>query len=798
MWQDFRYAFRVLMKSPALTTIAVAALALGIGANTVCFTTVNVILLRPLPFHDLGSLVQVWQTYPQRGYSHDMVSPPDFLDWRGRTRSFAHLSALTAWDANLTGVDEAERLQGFAVSHDFFPALGMPPLAGRTFSAAEEQPGKDQVVVISHGLWQRRFACDPHIAGKKISLNGLGYAVVGVMPLDFDFPLATDVWKPLAFSPAERDSRDSRYLAVLGRLKDSASVDQASAEMSSLTQALAAQYPRTNAGRGVRIQTIRSSINNVTDRFTLVLMAAAGFVLLLACSNVANIQLARTLTRQKEMALRMALGAGRRQIVRQMLAESLLIALAGGLLGLLLAAWDADASAKYIPPEVLRWVAGMKYMRVDRTVLAFNAAISMLTGILCGIAPALHAARQVNLVEALKSGGKIAVGGERHTVRRALVVAEVALALLLLVAAGLMVNTFRGIAVFDVGYDTRNLVTMNTSLPGARYATPAAARIYFDEAVERLSRIPGVKAAGGSAAAPLGDFRVEGQPPREAREPVPDLRLVAGDYFRAMGMPILYGRPIASADSGAAPQHVAVISESVARRYWKTPKLALGARILPAGANLPPLTVVGVTGDLKDWFRHAPWSTIYIPNALMPQAHLSLAIRTHGAPESVMLAAQRELHDLDRNQPLYDVTTGEQYMDAQTSGVRISAVMMAVFAGIALVLAVTGIYGIVSYTVAQRTHEIGVRLALGASPAGVLRLVVAQVLRVTLTGLLIGLAAALILTRVMASALYGVVSLDPSTFAAFALVLAFAAAAAAWFPARRATRIDPIQALHYE
>ena len=307
-----------------------------------------------------------------------------------------------------------------------------------------------------------------------------------------------------------------------------------------------------------------------------------------------------------------------------------------------------------------------------------------------------------------------------------------------------------------------------------------------------------MKAAGGSAAAALGDFRVEGQPPRESHEPTPDLRLVAGDYFPAMGMPLLYGRAITAADSGAAPQHVTVISESVARRYWKTPKMALGARILAVGANLPPLTVVGVVGDMKDWFRHERWSTIYIPNALMPQVGLRFAIRTHADPEGIIRAARRELHDLDRNQPLYDVTTAEQYKDAQTSGVRISAVMMAVFAGIALVLAVTGIYGIVSYTVAQRTHEIGVRLALGASPAGVLRLVVTQVLRVTLTGLAIGMAAALVLTRVMASALYGVISLNPATFAAFALVLALAAAAAAWFPARRATRIEPIQALHYE
>ena len=357
MWQDFRYAFRVLMRSPAITSIAVAALALGIGANTICFTTVNVVLLRPLPFRDLGSLVEVSETYPRRGDTRDLVSPPDFLDWRERARSFAQLSAFTAWDANLTGVDEAERLQGFAVSHEFFPALGMPPLAGRTFTAAEEQPGRDQVVVISHGLWQRRFAGDSHIAGRKISLNGLDYTVVGVMPEDFDFPLATDVWKPLAFSPAERANRDSRYLVVLGRLENGVSVGRASAEMSSVTQALAAQYPSSNAGRGVRVETIRSVINNVTDRFTLVLMAAAGFVLLLACSNVANIQLARTLTRQKEMALRMALGAGRRQIVRQLLAESILIAIAGGLLGLLLAAWDADASAKYIPAEVLKWVA---------------------------------------------------------------------------------------------------------------------------------------------------------------------------------------------------------------------------------------------------------------------------------------------------------------------------------------------------------------------------------------------------------------------------------------------------------
>jgi len=799
MLRNLRYALRQHTRAPAVTAVAVVALGLGIGANSVCFTFINSLLLHPLPFRDLGSLVRVWQTYPQRGFTHDMVSAPDFLDWREQARSFAHLAAFSGWDANLTGVDEPERLEGFAVSADFFPALGMPPLLGRTFTRAEEQPGNNQVVILSHGFWQRRFASDPQIIGRTISLNGLHYAVVAVMPPDFDFPLSTDVWCPLLLGPEQRAVREARYLFVLGRLAPGHTLDQARAEMDSIAAGLASQYPRTNGGRGVRIQTIRSVINQVTDRFTMVLMAAAGFVLLLACANVANIQLSRVLSRQKEMALRATLGAGRWHVIRQMMTESALLAGAGAVAGLLLASWDISIFPATIPPEVFKWVPGMKHVKVDGTVLAFSAGLALLTAILCGIAPALQACRRVDLGEALKEGGRIAAGGERHPLRKALVAAEVALALLLLVAAGLMVKTFRGMMVFDLGYQPRHLLTLSTSLPAAHYGNPARVRAFYEQSVEHIGRLPQVIAAGSSGGdAMLSDFRVVGQPPREAREAPPGMQLVTGDYLTAMGIPILAGRAITSADGGAAPKPVAVISDSVARRYWGSTARALGGRFEARGYQFPVFTVVGVSGDLKEWFSKERQSTIYLPCALMPQFNASFAIRTRGNPADVAPAVREAIHKLDREQPVYDLTTGEKFLDAQTSGVRAAAGMMSVFAAIALLLAVTGIYGVVSYAVAQRTHEIGIRLALGAQPAGVLRMVILQALRIAAAGLAIGLVAAFLLTHAMASALYGVISLDVFTFAGFAVLLAAAAGFAAWLPARRATRIDPMQALRYE
>jgi putative ABC transport system permease protein len=796
--QDFHFAIRMLAKSPGVTAIAILALALGIGANTATFSGVRALVLDPLPYYELDRVVRVWDTDPRRGFTMNMVSAGDYVDWREQSRSFERLAAFNAWSGNLTGTDEPERLQGSIVSPDLFPLLGMNPILGRTFDRAAEQPGNDNVLVLSHGLWQRRFASDPNITGRTISVDGRPFTILGVMPREFDFPTGSEVWVPLSLSARNLTARDGRHLFILGRLKQNVSVPQASSEMSAIASELGKIYP-ADQGHGILIRRVREVTNMVADRFVLVGFASAIFVLLLACANVTNLQLAQATVRLREAAVRAALGASRWRIARELLVENVLLGCASGALGVLLGWWMLRLERAAIPAQVYKWVSGLKALGVNPAVLAFAAAAALVAGILCGLAPAWRAARQRGLSETLKEGrgaGECTGGGR---LRNALVAAEVALAVVLLVAAGLLVGTFRHMAELNVGFDTRNLLTMQPTVPEA-YREAEATRRYYAGVVERVRALPNVRAAaaGNSGGVGIQSFGISGQPPARPGDPPPDLRLVTAGYFEALGLPLVKGRTFTEEDAAQKPRTALILSESAARHYWRAPGDPLGANASITPYKFPLFRIVGIVGDTRDWFSGEPDMTVYVLNDQMPQWSLQLVVRTDGNPAEALAAVRSQAQGGDRNQPVFDAKTMEQRFDEQLSGVRISTWMMTVFAGIALVLAASGVYGVVSYTVARRTHEIGVRMALGAAAGEVRRHIVSQALRPAFVGIVTGTATALALSRLMSSALYGVVALDPATFATVGLILAASALLAAYIPARRAAAIDPVVALREE
>ncbi|MBZ5592291.1 MAG: ABC transporter permease [Acidobacteriia bacterium] len=797
--QDFRYAARVLAKTPGVTAVAVLALALGIGVNASCFLWLNALVLHPLPFPQIERVMTLWETIPKLRAERDAVAPANFFDWLSQGASFERIAAYRDWDATLTGVDDPERVQACSVTPSFFALLAMKPVLGRTFSSDEAEPGRDAVVVVSHSFWQQRLAAAPDAIGRKISLTGRTYTVVGVMPDDFDFPLATELWAPLALTPEERNQRAAHTLLVLGRLKPQVPVAQARAEMETIARRLEQQYPQTNEARDIKVVPLRELTNIGTDRFVMTLVGSAAFVLLLACANVANLQLARAAGRQKEMAVRAALGASGFRITRQLLIENTLLALIGGSLGLVLADWNQDWSRSTIPAEVYRWVAGMRTIHFDTTDFVFTLIASLSAGILCGL-PAIVQTLQLraSFGEALKEGGRTSSSGPaRSRLRGALVVAEVALALVLLVGAGLMVKTFHRMLTIKAGFNPNNLLTMQIALPAANYREDAQVTAFYDRVLRGLENTPQVKAAGATGVLGIAEgLYIEGRPEPRPGEPRPNVRAVSEHYTEAMGIPILHGRAISAADGAESPR-VAVISESVARHYWPDAD-PIGHRIKLGNAQSPWLTVVGVSGDIKDWFSGEPIPRAAIPYRQAPQRSMTLYVRTTGDPLQAVKAARAEVRNADANQAVYDVKSMEQEISEETSGVRASARTMSMYAVIALLLAATGIYAVISYSVVQRTHEIGVRLALGAGRSDIVRMVVAQAFRLAALGLAIGVPAAYVLTRIMSSALYNTVTLDALTFAAFTGVLGSSALLAGYIPARRATRVDPTVALHHE
>ncbi len=804
--QDFRFAIRMLAKDRGFTAVAVIALALGIGANTAVFSIVNAMLLHPFAFKHLDRIVTVWETVPKQNENHIKAAAANFRDWKEQSKGFEMLAAGHGWDVNLTGAGVAERVEGYQVTAGFFPLLGMPPQFGRAITAGDFEPGHTSVVVLSYGFWQRHLGADVGIVGKSLHLNGQEFTVVGIMPADFDYPVGAEAWAPLDLSTAQNAERAAHYLQVIGRLKSGITMAQAQADLVTIAARLAQQYPQTNAGHGVRVVSLVEDLTTGSRQFLLVLMGAAVFVLLLACANVANLQLARATARQKELAVRLALGASRWQITRQLLVESVVLALLGGLAGVLLANWGSELMQRTIPPFIVQHIPGVKHLQIDSGVLAFTLAVTLLTGILAGLAPALHVSNP-DPNEALKEGvrgGSASPGRQR--LRALLVVTEVALALVLLVGAGLMAKGFGALLNEYPGFDRSNVLTFRIALSESKARDKARVRDFYAQVIEKLQALPGVDSAAEVTSLPSGwswnrtEYTAEGQPPAapgEMRAAV--WQSVSPGFFRALRIPLLKGRLLTAQDGPDAPLAI-VISQSMARRIWESQD-PVGKRIKfgRAESSQPWKTIVGVVGDIEQSpFDHLPEPTAYLPFAQLPLASSALAVRTAGDPIALAAAVRAQVRSVDADQPPYDMRTLEQLISDDVSGVEYSARMMLVFGILALVLSASGIFALMAYSVTQRTHEVGVRMALGAQRGDVLRLVVGYALKLTIMGLAIGVPVALALTRALSSALFGVVRMDTPIFALFTLLLALVAALAAYIPARRATRVDPMVALRYE
>jgi len=809
MLQDLRYALRTLIKSPGFVAVAVIALALGIGANTVIFSSVNAMLLRPFAFQDLDRAVDVWETAPQQNQDHVSATPANFEDWEKLNTSIDLLSALHGWDVNLTGADIAERLEAFQVTSNFFPLVGIAPERGRFIAADNFANGHSSVLVLSHGFWQRHLGADPDVVGKNVLLNGQKFTVIGIMPAEFDFPVGAEAWVPLDLTVPQQADRADHYLQVIGRLKPGVPKAKAQADLETIAARLSKEYPQTNAGHSVRVTGLLDDLTFGSKQFVSVLMGSAGFVLLLACANVANLLLARTTGRQKEVAVRVALGASRWQISRQLLAESLVLSLLGGVGGLLLAGWGLDLTRRSIPPFIVQHIAGLKHEQIDLRVLLFTLAVAVLTGILAGLAPALHVSRP-DLNDVLKEGGRGGTASPaQRRLRGLLVVSEVSLALVLLVGAGLMVKGFRNLANMQLGFDREHQLTFRIALSRDKYSEPDRIRGFFDRAIQNLRGLPGVESVATVTSVPgswnwnMTQYTAEGQPPLapgELRTTVE--QSITPDFFKTLRIPLVRGRFLSPQDGADAPLAI-VISEGLARRIWPDQD-PLGKHMKfgadgPKDPKAPWRTIVGVVGDIKQ----APWDqtpqpTTYFPFDQYPQSSSTLIVRTAGNPVALAAGARAQMLSLDPNQPPYDTRTLEQVISDDVSGVDFSARMMLVFGGIALVLAAAGIFAVMAYSVLQRTHEIGVRMALGAGRPEVIRLVVGYALKLAAVGLAIGLPCSLAISRGLTSVLLGVIRIDPLTFVAFTVLLAVVAAFAAYIPALWAARVDPVVALRHE
>jgi len=806
LFQDIRYGLRALGKNPGLTAVAVVALALGIGANTVIFSTVNAMLLRPFAFKDLDRAVVLWETIPKQDEDRMSVAPANFRDWTEQSASFDDLAASHGWDVNLTGSGLSERVEGVQVTRDFFALLGIAPYLGRAVAAGDFEPGRTSVAVLSYRFWQRHLGADRQAIGRNLLLNGAKFTVIGIMPADFDYPVGADAWAPLDLTAAERANRSDHYLQAIGRLKAGVSIARAQADLNRVAGRLSQQYPGTNAGHGVRVVGLVDDVTYGSKQFVLTLMGAAVFVLLLACANVANLHLARATARQKEIALRIALGAGRWRIARQLLVEGVLVATTGALCSLALSFWGLTLSRRSIPAFIVQHVPGLKHLQIDSRVLAFTLVIGVLSGVVAALAPSLQASRsEVN--DVLKEGGRGGGSGPgRSRLRALLVISEVALALVLLVGAGLMVKGFRGLVGKDLGFDRYHVLSFHVALAESKYRDPASIREFYDQALAKLQALPGAESAAAATSLPGSwtwdstEYRGEDQPPAapgELREAIS--QPVTPDFFRTLHIPLLEGRVFTPQDGPeAAP--VALVSERLARRIW--PHQDPVGRRLRLGrerSNEPWHTVVGVVGDIKlSTFDPEPNPTVYVPFAQAPRSSLTLAVRTTGDPVALAAAARAAVQAIDPDQPPYDIRTVDQMLADNDSGVEFSARMMLVFGAIALILAAAGIFAVMAYSVRQRTHEFGVRMALGAQQQDMLRLVVGYAFRLAVVGLAVGIPCALALTRALSSLLFGIVRLDLWMFAALTILLALIAALAACLPARWATRVDPLEALRYE
>jgi putative ABC transport system permease protein len=796
----------MLWKSPGFTLVAIFTLALGIGANSAIFSVVNAVLLRPLPFKNPDALVRLNGELRRQGIDKEPLSYPDFVDFKAQIQSLEHLAAYNQASGALTGDGEPERLRGVNVSAELFPLLGVEPVMGRAFSAEDDRPDSNAVVLLSHGLWQRRFGADPQVVGREIMLNGRSTTVLGIMPPDFNFPiqgLQRDYWSPLAPSVGKRATeRGSHYLNVIGRLKPGFTLAQAEGEAKAVAARLEGQYPNSNVGFGVNLVTAHEDVIKEVKPALLVLLGAVCFVLLIACANVANLLLARATGRAKEIAIRTALGAGRWRIVRQLLTESVLLSLLGGSLGLLIAVWGVDLLMAASPTDIPR----MKELGLDARVLGFTFLISIVTGLIFGLAPALQSSR-LDLNESLKEGGRGSTEGLRHNrVRSLLVVSEVALSLVLLVSAGLLIKSFMRLRDVNPGFNPDNVLTVGISLPPAKYTEAQQQAAFFRDVVDRVGALPGVVSVGAVFPLPLSGsnrantFEIAGRPPANPGEELDaNDRITTPGYFQAMGIPLLKGRAFTERDGRDAPE-VVIINESFARRFFAGED-PLGKRIVtnseenPSGAE-----IIGVVGDVRHKSLDVEGGAEFYHSYLQtPERSMALVVRAASdEPVSVASSLRSAVQQVDKDQPISNIMTMEQLLAESVAQRRFNMLLLVIFSVVALVLAAVGIFGVMNYSVSQRTHEIGIRMALGAEAGDVLRMVVGQGMALVLVGVGVGVASAFIMTRSMSNLLFGVSATDPVTFAGVSLLLTVIALLACYIPARRATRVDPMVALRYE
>ncbi|HEX8140376.1 MAG TPA: ABC transporter permease [Pyrinomonadaceae bacterium] len=804
LFQDLRYGLRMLTKNPGFAVVAVLAIALGIGANTTIFSCVNALLLRPFSFPNQERLMMVWERMPDAGIWRGSVAPGNFADWRDQTRLFSEVTAFSQRAYNLTDGDQPERVAGARVSTSFFSVLGVEAARGRTFLPEEGQVGHEQVALIKQSLWERRYGSDPGILGRQVMIDGKSYTIIGILPPEFKFPLnGSEVWTPLAFDAKEAGDRGSHYLQVLGLLKPGVTKEQAQAELEAISQRAQAQFPETNSGRTASVMGMNESYTRGSRIYLQVLMGSVIFVLLIACANVANLLLVRSTSRQKEIAVRMALGGSRLRLIRQLLTESMVLAVLGGGLGLLLSVWGIEFIKRGMPPGFTQFIPGWDNLRLDPAVLLFTAIVTLLTGAVFGLAPALQAT-QLNLNEALKESGKgTSSGASRNRLRSILVVSEVALSLVLLVGAGLMIRSFIHLIRANLGVNPTNVVTMELSIPRLKYPEEQHRVNFYQELLGRVRSLPGVERAAAVNYVPMGrsnsssNFRVEGQPaPPKGREPYADYRVVTPQYFEAIGTPMRQGRAFTEQDKKDAPR-VCIINEQLARRYFPAGD-AVGQRLVFNDED-GPVEIVGVAADVRnDDLEEEANLTAYLPFMQEPWWSMALVVRATSDPLPLASVIRNEVRAVDQEQPVYNVMTMQQVIDETISPKRLTMFLLAFFAFGALLLAAIGIYAVISYSVTQRTHEIGIRMALGAQPRDILRLVVRQGLVLTAIGVGLGLLGAFALTWKMTEMLSGVEATDPLTFVSISLLLALVALAACLIPARKATRVDPMVALRYE
>ena len=811
--QDLRYGLRMWIKNPVFTAVAIFTLALGIGANSAIFSVINAILFRQLPYENSEQLVLLWGNDPKAQLaSRELpVSVGNFLSWREQSQAFSQLAAFRAWPFIVTGGNNPERIWGARVSGNLFQLLGVKPVLGRDFLPEEDVAGGAPVVMISHNLWQRRFGSDPSVIGKDLQVDGKSYMITGVAPSGFGFPEATgmptllrfpehtDLWMPLAFTDKEKVNRTTNNLAVIGRLKPSLKVEQAQAEMSNIVSRLAQQF-ETNKNLNVLVSPLHEQMVRQSRATLYVLLAAVGFVLLIACGNVANLLLARAAARQREVALRVALGAKRSRLVRQLLTESLMLSLTGGLLGLFIGIAGYSVLVALSPPGLLY----TKDIGLDFRVLGFTVLLSIVTGIIFGLVPALQASK-TNLQGVLKESGRGSTGSRSHNrFRSLLVVSEVALALMLLIGAGLLINSFLRLQKTTLGFNPQNTLTMEIMLPfmpPSPYAEDEQRMSgFFTNAIDRIATLPGVTAAGATTSLPLSGgvqsakFTARELPvPAPGQEPTAQYAVITPDYFRTVETPLLRGRAFNNQDTSTAPP-VIIINETCARSLWPNEE-AVGKH-LTIGFEDVTREIVGVVGDTKQSdIDIAAKPAMYLPHLQSPTPLMTMVVHTTSDPTALNAAIRNQISSVDKDVPVSNVMTMEKVVSTSIAPRSFNMVLLSIFAVVALILAIVGIYGVLSYSVTQRTHELSLRMALGAQQNDVLKLVLSQGMKLIVIGVVIGLVGAFILMRLISSLLFGVNPSDPLTFGLIAGLLSVVALVACYFPARRATKVDPIMAL---